>query len=469
MSRKNLVAIGNSVVDFLHDPQHIEQITSDSDGKISADAFLSNLPSLLDEGLLDMAPRAGDAILITIEDLEIAANRYLQQSGITDVKNNFNGTPSIERILGRYEIDAGGSLANTVAALAHSNYYVGSMGAPLLKASYVSVSDEGPAGKSFADSMPHGVVTGSEYGQCLRVHVVPFQGDRIMIASPSKEKATDHYDISPHLESEISVDTDMVMFEGFLAFGQHFENIAAKTLELIETTNVERAAQSLPPIHLIITAASQPISNMDNYREFVRKAIQTTDVTVHANTGEFRRLLDDDLAWRNQYNEANNHPFEGLDGSELQNAKDNVDGYREAKTAANIHTIEEVAIPSSSQSQHNVRFVVTDGGNPAYVVSNDNYITHIPAALDKSQIVNKVGAGDAFMAGFWAGQLLGFDNEKSMQSAGIFAHAAIKQQGARLSPDLVHTVSQRNMSGPVALLFHAGLVNTPSTARKFEM
>jgi len=466
MGKKNVVAIGNSVVDCLHDPALIEKIERESNQKISAGLFLSSLPKLLPEGMLEKAPRAGDSVLITREVLEEAAKKFLAQSGVASLTESFNKISAVENILGRYTLVAGGSIANTASALAHSKTSDGT----LVNMKYVTVRDEGKAGDVFTESMPKNVVTGPRYGGCLHVHVVPFQGDRILVASPPANKPTDHYDLSKDLPVHISEDTDVVMIEGFLAFGKHFENIASTTLQAIRDANKKRLAGSRPPIHLVIATSAQLISSMETFRNFVLSAMQMTDVTIHGNTGEFRRLMDNDITWREEYDRKNGNPFHGLDGSDLESAKRIAPGYREAKTAVNIETIKKIAMPLAQRSSYDIRFVLTDGGNSAYVVVNDAYSTHAQDALDPSEIVNTVGAGDAFMAGFWVAQFSGLQIKDSMRAGNIFAKAVIIQQEARLSSDLSFKGPGLNLSGPLALLAQKGVLRPqPGTGRKLDI
>lgn len=449
MSIKNIVAIGNSVVDLIYtqSPHSVE--------------FLSNLPALLEDGMVKTAPRAGDQMFLPTEHLTLAGNKFLE----TRLTGAFNSQPTLENILGKYKIAAGGSLANTVASIANSRIFSNHFGVPLANVKFLTVLDEGPAGEEFAKGMPTGVVTGPKHGQCLEVHVIPFEDDRIMVTAPSLKKATEHYDLSSHVKDEINIDTDMVMIEGFLAFGEHFNNIGKETLDTIEKINKERAAIGRNPVHLVVTASSQPISNLAHYREFIQRAIKTTDVTIHANTGEFRRILDNDERWRNDYDAAHNNPFDGLGGDELEKAKKNAEGYREAKTAANIDTIENVAFNLAHQTPHNLRFVVTDGGNDAYMVTNETYFVHTPSPIDtQGKKLYKVGAGDAFMGGFWKAQLVGLDDKKSMEAGDVCAKHVILQPEARISPDLSHGIGNHHYSGSIALLAQAGLV-TPLAQR----
>lgn len=440
-ARLNILAIGNSVVDCLHSSDLVSRVEMESGGAISASAFLKALPEILPPGILPQAPRAGDAIFVPIEALEVAAQRYLDASGVAPVSHTGEALP---RIAGAYDIEAGGSLANTFAAIAWSKRE----GEPLANCTYLCVQDENEAGQVFAASMPQGVVQGPAYGKCLRCHVIPMDGDRVMITAPSFEKATDHFDISGAIARSITDTTDIVMFEGFLAFGRHFTAAAEAVLEgIVKFGNPEGTGRA----QLVLTASSQPIADKPEYREFVKRAMATTDVTIHANTGEFRRLLGNDVAWRNRFDEAAGHPFAGLSGSDLEAAKRSNPAYRQAKSDANHDTMANVALPlirEHARHGRKIRFVVTDGKNAAYIVDGKGWRAYMPQPVDPAQIVNKVGAGDAFMAGFWTGRLLQGGLGTSMQCADAFARAAIMQAPARL-PAHMHG---NRLQGPAAIL-----------------
>lgn len=455
MVQKNIVAIGNCVLDFLYEADTITDTQKQLGDKVDLDSFLARLPEYT--GALKDVPRPGDAVFLSSEAIAQALERFFKEQGVS-LSQSFNDVSVLQPLLGQPEIAAGGSLANTIASIASSQNH----GQPLANMKFISVLDEDEAGKTFKDSMPAGTVEGPLYGQSLYVHVIPSNNDRIMIASPSLDKSTDHHDVSEIASQTITDETDIIMVEGFLCSNHHHEKLFDDVLRAVENANQSRLSEGKPPIHLVITASSQPTAEIDVFRQFVENAIQTTDVTIHANTGEFRRLLDNDKDWRVAYNATHGDPFKDIEGKDLEKAKKASSDYRAAKTAANVDTIENIAIPMAERSDYTIRFVVTDGGNTGYVLDNDQYITYEPNPLDKDKIVNTVGAGDAFMAGFWVGQLSDLPIEDSITSGGIFAHAAIMQQEARLSASTHH----KGYKGPVALLAENGLLETASQHRR---
>jgi sugar/nucleoside kinase (ribokinase family) len=226
------------------------------------------------------------------------------------------------------------------------------------------------------------------------------------------------------------------MVEGFLADTPHFVKLYKKILERIQASNEIRANSGGNPIHLVISAAAQHVASNANMRNFVADAIATTDVTIHANTGEFRRLMDNDEVWRQEFNDRNNDPFRGLSGEDLETAKKDHPAYRDAKVLANKATLEraKALVELAKEEGRELRFVVTDGGHDAYVLDMDDLIIITPPKLDMSTVVNKVGAGDAFMAGFWIGELLGLKNLESMMMGYNYAAEIMQQGPARFEP-----------------------------------
>ena len=456
---KKIQVIGQSVVDLSYDFETIQNITQRSSGKIGADPFFVELPSLL-PGIVQSSPRDGDCIFVPVEHLHDAAKKHLHNRHGPTMRYDFNRKPAMEYIWGVPEILPAGALANTVFPIGTSKYN----GQPVADIEYITVQDEGEAGRIFADSLPGITVNGPKYGECLKIHIIPSKRDRTMINALSNKKATGHYNLSPYIKDKVSPDTDILMFEGYFAFTPHFQSMADQFLESILSANAIRDKRGDPPIHAVVTIAAQDIANMPAFREFIYKVTQITDASIHSAAGEFRRLWNkNDVEWRFEFNEKHGDPFKGLEGEALENKKLSMSEYREAKTAANIHTIENLAISLGQQSRYNTRFIITDGGNPAYAVENEEYLIHHPEPLDTSQPIHKAGAGDNYMGGFWTAQLLGLDLERSMTAGDIFAKQVMKNPSARLSlPDAYgYHETGLSMTGPVALLPHAELIGQP--------
>ena len=439
MQTKNVVMIGNAVVDYVYPTIPVNGIEND---------FMSAMPQMFPQFVKEM-PRPGDTLFVLAEMMEDGAADFLKKRGLYSEKAAFNGAPAMEQLFGKHKKYAGGSLANTMAALQHS--YVG--GKPLVNGKVVSTLSEGTDGDTFEAEMPAGSMAGQRYGQGLVCHVLPIGDDRTMITTPHVTKpSTDHNLAQDVANGAINADTDIVMFEGFLAHDEkHFDDIFDTMLREIESANVKRQLFGRSPIHLVLTVSSQGVAAMESYQKAVERAVKLTDVTIHSNTGEFRRLMQEDKAWRKPFEPA----LAGITNArELDKAKKGLAGYREAKTKANIDAILGKALPMVWKTSYDLRFVMTDGGNDAYFVDKNGYQTFSPKPLDKKDMIGRVGAGDAQMAGFWAAQIMGADIKDSMYSGFAFAADCIKQHEARLSPDLKwpETGAAVAATGPVSLL-----------------
>ena len=98
---------------------------------------------------------------------------------------------------------------------------------------------------------------------------------------------------------------------------------------------------------------------------------------------------------------------------------------------------------------------------------NDNYIEFTPEPLDPSTIVNKVGAGDAFMAFYRLARELGLSQEDSMKAGGVGATHTLQQEEAR--PKVEDTlVYWQGYEGPVKLLPMNGMLPDLDIARKLR-
>ena len=425
-------AILNCVVDHLYDAKGVNEATMED--------FLKALPKAMGQPSME-TPRAGDTILLSQSQLNAAACDAL---GLSD---EFNAA-ALEQIFGAPRLAPGGSLANTIATIASSQ----KGGMSISDTTILTILDEGEAGNVFKSSYPDGVVLSDAVdGECLTVHVVPYDGDRSQFPTFSDTNAST-ISLSPHIFSHVKTgEYDTVMFEGFMSDSPNFESDYKTLLTAIGAANMQREMMGQEPTHLVITAGAQHVCNNPAFREFVKEASTLTNVSVHANTGEFRRLMDNDEQWRVDAQK----DFVGLDGRDLEKAKRGSPEYRAAKSAANIDSIHKAMNELGTDNEFDLEFVVTDGPNTGYVINNDHYIEFTPDTLDPTTIVNKVGAGDAFMAFYRLGRQLGLSQEDSMRAGGIGATHTLQQEEARTKYD----VSINNLSGPAALLVKHGLID----------
>lgn len=428
-------AILNCVVDQLYD--------ADGVNHDNMEAFLKSLPSVLGHTGME-TPRAGDTILLSQSHLKEAASRAL---GIQD---EFNAA-ALKDIFGTPKLAPGGSLANTIATIAASQ----KGGKALSETRVLSILDDGEAGQVFKNSYPDGVVLEDVVdGECLTVHVVPYDGDRSQFPTFSDTNASTK-GLSTHIFGHLQKgEYDTVMFEGFMSDSPNFESDYKTLLTAIGAANMQREMMGLEPTHLVITAGAQHVCNNPAFREFVKEATKLTRVSVHANTGEFRRLIDNDEQWRVNAQK----DFVGLEGRDLEKAKRGSTEYRAAKSAANIDSIQKVMSEWGADTDFDLELVVTDGPNPGYVVNNDHYIEVTPEPLDPATIVNKVGAGDAFMAFYRLARQLGLSQDKSMKAGGIGATHTLQQEEARPTVEDHSIIDWHGYEGPVKLLAMNGLL-----------
>lgn len=439
---KKAIAIVSCVVDHLYEDGHLADHHMEE--------FLKAIPQALGNPDMDI-PRTGDTVLLSKSQFLTAEQIALSEIFKQAAEGN-------DKLFRDYKIAPGGSLANTIATIAHSQ----KDGAPVVDMTVLTVLDEGEAGQVFKDSYPDGVVLEDVVeGECLKVHVVPYDGDRSQFPTYCDTNPSNK-DLSPYIAKHVAKgEYDEVYFEGFMADNPGFENDAKTLIWSLGVGNVERERLfGKPPTRLIVTAGAQHVCNNPAFREFVQEATKYAPVSVHANTGEFRRLLDNDEKWR----ETAEADFlaQGLQGRDLEAAKKSSKEYRAAKEQANHDTVLKAIKEWGAQTEHELEFVVTDGGHTGYIINNDNYFEFDPDPLDMSTVVNKVGAGDAFMAFYRLGRDLGLSQGDSVKAGGYGATHTMQQQEARPS---IGTAAP-GCTGGVALLIDKGLIEISDTARK---
>lgn len=446
---KKAIAILSCVVDHLYEDGHVHDRHMEE--------FLKAIPEAL--GLPNMeVPRTGDTILMSKSQFVAAENIAL--------KAIFKEAAEAEgKIFNDYKLAPGGSLANTIATIAHSK----KDGEPIVDTTILTVLDEGEAGDVFKQSYPDGVVLEEVVeGECLKVHVVPYDGDRSQFPTYCDTNPTNK-GLSPYIAKHIAKgEYDEVYFEGFLADSPNFDSDSKTLIWSVGVGNVERERLfDKPPTRMIITAGAQHVCNNPAFREFVKEATKYAPVSIHANTGEFRRLMDNDEKWR-ETAEAD-FRAQGLQGRDLEKAKKASAEYRAAKVQANIDSVQKAINEWGAEAKHDLEIVVTDGGNTGYIINNDSYFTFEPDKLDMSTVVNKVGAGDAFMAYYRLARDLGLSQQDSVKAGGMGATYTMQQEEAR--PQMPARPSAwYGYSGPVGLLAKNQLIAPTQAAegQRFE-
>lgn len=412
--------------------------------------FFDMLPSLLDEsqprkGLLNHAPRAGDNILIPAEAFEAALLLFGQQHGLitqtgTDDTSHAAAVKEVRTALfGAATMQAGGSLANSFDAMVHSTLN----GESLVDGTFITAVGNDESGRAFEASLA-GHIKAVHGGKHFVAHIIPTGKDRIIIATPSAVAPCDRFLNADMLNDPavLNAGTDMVMLGGYLFYTPHFQAVFDTALSRIEALNIERKAEGKNPIKLVLTCAAQAVAAHPDFRAMMHRAACTTDTIIHANTGEFRRLLDLDTEWRKPFDAE----WEGLEGAALESAKKGHEAYQAAKADANqvaIHRAEVIANmqarPTGDLPGHRttrLQFVVTNGARGIYVVDADEHREYETAKIDPASIVNTVGAGDNFAGGYELGVALGRPEAQSIELAKSFAAAVIQQDPPRLAATL---------------------------------
>ena len=432
-----IVAMETAVTDKIY-----EDTSAHDEQKIE---FLRKLPEFVPS--LKEGPRAGDNIMMLAEDMDHALISFAVEKGWIDAsaidETNAELTAkqvelAAQQIFGECIMKAGGSLANSFDAMVHSTI----AGKSLVDGTFITAVGNDAAGDVFVDSL-QGHIAATKRGRSMVAHVIPLPGnDRVIIATPSRDNPSDKYIDQHHLMSDeiLNANTDMVMLGGYLNFVPHFQGLFNTALARIEQLNEQRAELGKPKIKLVLTAASQTVAQNPDYQAMFQKACNITDVIVHANTGEFRRLLGNDTQWR----EPHEHKWQDGDGAALtghalEEAKKADADYQAAKAAANKDTIDRFAVPLAQQlneAGNHLSFVVTNGSKGTYVVDANGAREHGVAKIDPSTIVNTVGAGDNFAAGYDLGVALGQSEQRSIELARSFAGAAIQQDAPRLDASM---------------------------------
>lgn len=429
--KPHVVAMETAVVDW----QYPEQGGLDGLKR----QFFANLGEMITAGggtpLFGENPRGGDMRLVFAEDLDNALVAFAAHhpgvfgDGPGEMDAREAGLFVRDVMFGTPQASAGGSLANSFDALVHARVD----GTPVISGIFATAAGLGASGDVFCTSLENSI-NSARGGRQLECHVFPIDGDRIMLTTPSRTEPAEALITPALLGPGMIENADRVMLGGFLYYTPHFNAIYDHVLDRIA------ALEQIKRPTLVVTAAAQGIAAQDDYRAKIKRAVHTADTVVHANTGEFRRLLDMDTQWRLPYDPA----FEGLTGQVLEKAKKEHAPYQAAKAQANQIAISAAHIQALTVKQdtgHDLRYVVTDGPRSIYVVSADGCETFTPHAVPRKAIVSTVGAGDNFAAGFQFGDLFDMPHAVSASLGSDFAGAIIQSPAARLAASHTHELA----------------------------
>lgn len=418
LARKpHILAVETAVVDL--------QYAKDTGHDQHKREFFAQLKELVHEGGgtagFDENPRPGDMRLIPAEDFDAALIAFGKRKNIIDASSSALSSRAqaqivCKQIFGSPAAVAGGSLANTLYGVIHA----GIDGVRLVEGHFATAVGDDSSGLIFADSL-HGNIHCNRGGRQMECHVYPIDHDRILIATPSKHDPAEAH-INSSLFNMCALDSrDRIMLGGFLFFTPGFHEIFDTVIDHLKTIPADKRPT------IVVTAAAQAVAANSHFRNKIKTITSLADTVIHANTGEFRRLMDRDIDWREPFKK----DFAGLKEQDLEAAKDAHAPYQAAKAIATGQVLDE-AVRLCGSLQHNLRFVVTNGSRETYVIDRNGFNAYKPVKLDKSRIINTVGAGDNFAAGFQLGDLYGLPQDICVSLGHDFAQAVIQQPSARL-------------------------------------
>ena len=454
-----IIAVETPVTDYLYD-------ASKADSALR-DAFLYALKPA-------RPPRKGDNILVSAEEwqeklLAFARKRHLPvdarlspEEQAVQVRDRIFGAPRA--------IEAGGAIANSFDTLVKSRVDDVS----LTDGFFITAVGEGISGDVFSRSLPGKLKAPPARGRQMEGHIIPLDGDRIIVAVPSFLDPPSLH-MSPSQLDDIEIDQEtMLMLGGYMKYTGKYDDFLDALLS--KTIAVSPWPQDRPT--LVLTAAAQDIAASQTLKEALERCRQVTSTVVCANTGEFRRLMGMDTEWRRPHearwwiNDEGQtlavHPslafmdpgttegiqqldasgWKKIEGEDLERAKQADVAYMADKLKANEAAYRIAFEQFCENSQLPVTFVVTNGKRGVHVVSGHGVSDNYPAPRPPHGVVNTVGGGDGFAAGYLLGHAKKLSQEKCVELGFICAGEIIGRDEARLKAIAVN----QNLDGkPVAL------------------
>lgn len=388
MNDKQVIAIETSAVDIVY-PETDTQLARD---------FLNIFQKRANGNLCLIDRDEFESIT-----LEFAKEKSIEVSGETVAQK---ADSVLAKVLGCPEMKAGGALANTVHLMVNSKID-GKKHIP--NAKFYSTIGADKTGEVFKNSFEEENISITEpKGQTMVVHVVPINGNRFMIPTPSKDTADKYFaDTLEKLKNADFSNVQTVMIGGYFSYTGKYKELIDM---LVERFNEVEASQHKPSV--VLTTASHFIAGGEDIFYGLEKLSAVTKVEVFANAGEFRRLIRKDEEWRKAV-PANCTPADS--------------DYQRLKEIANIR-----ALSFASQKYPTVTFVVTNGEHWVQVASNLKVLGVFPPPKPSREIVNTVGAGDVFAGGYLVGELMGLTIAKCIKLGFVAAEVVICQNDARL-------------------------------------
>jgi len=411
--------------------------------------YFSRLPELLSRaGVPDEftqeAPRGGDQRMVDAGAFDKTIDIFREDRDWSGSGTEEDLREDVKRILfGSPTMHAGGSLANTFQAMVKSTID----GETIFDGKFRTATGRDDAGESFFNALcENGQVLQRRDFKTMLCHVVPVDGDRILIATPNGNVEAQNLISADNMITERQIEdiksAGKIMIGGFTCFTPNGFDIYDRLASVFDKTQLQRP-------EFVMTAANQNVVNQEMVQEQIRKIQRIADTTIHANTGEFRRLLGMDDHWRH-FTEAQ---FEYLSGHALEEAKQANSRYQEDKAEANMNAMRhamQYASHIKADFGRETQYVVTNGSKATYQIALGHRESLSTAKVDRSKIISTVGAGDNHMAGYQIGKQLGLDNQSALALANTFAGAVIQSPLARLDDSAEFEHQGRKYGGPLA-------------------
>lgn len=401
MNTSKIVAVETSAVDINYSLKDIEL------GKRFI-KFIKEKTTKKEEHSEEQEEKGGCLVVMqeAFEDivLDFATQENFKHSGITKSEKVAS---ILEQVLGASEMQAGGALANTVHLLVNSK--IG--GKKLFPDTqlYCTVGNDA-AGEVFQNSLAGHLSITEPKGSTMVVHVIPINGERFMIPTPSIDSCDKNFDAT--LEQIKNMDFSgigMFMLGGYTLHSGKYKNVTDILVEKLQEAPIDKRPS------IVLTAAAPHIAESSELKDALNRIKGLAKLIVFGDADELRKLCGQDTEWRKEL---------------PKNSKPTDEIYKTLQSIANKKTLNWAQQIYCKNTD--VTFVVTNGEQGAHVLSSngvsDAYIPPKPA----STIVSVVGAGDVFAAGYITGELSKLTEAQKVQLGFIAASHVICRSEARL-------------------------------------
>ncbi|MBI1274861.1 hypothetical protein GC177_02685 [bacterium] len=461
-----------------------------------AELFVGSLHRLLPTPAIPL-PRSigpGDNITVLADDFHRALYQFGLENGLIAPLDNptpdaieATGLGVLEHLFGHPTSAPGGALANSMAAIFASRVD----NQPVADGVFITAVGDDAAGQHYVRETGRSHIIAAAHGRQMEAHILPMGPDnRLIVACPRNAQENSMNALTPEFvrssleqcQRRAFGHINRLMVGGYLhLLGERYADVMQTIIDFIHTLPQDKRPD------VVMTLASHEAAENPVLQDAFLRLSQLTNVTVHANTGEFRRLigrgidgglveelgLDEqhtfDSVWRVPFDllwfDDQQQP---LQGKALDKAKRATPDYMTAKEDANRRAFAYASSHLCTHSKHEVNFVVTDGGKPPVIV--DSRGAHAYEGLEPfpdNQPMYTVGAGDAFAGGYQAMDLFqlakglnGPHSQKhearrfhNIHAGHAFAHQVLEVPSARAPDRSIVTdcaAEQVRIDGPMA-------------------